>query len=130
MVDLLAKDVTLATLVAAQAGLTKRMNLITQNIANVNTPNYKRRDVAFGDELAAALGRPADDRAERVANLSQVVAREVVEERLFYRPDMGGVDIDREMVEFAKAQLKSSLVSQLLYEKIRQYRTVIKDGRV
>lgn len=54
----------------------------------------------------------------------------MVEERLFYRPDMGGVDIDREMVEFAKAQLKSSLVSQLLYEKIRQYRTVIKDGRV
>lgn len=130
MVDLLAKDVTLATLVAAQAGLKKRSNLIAQNIANVNTPNYKRRDVSFNDELAAALNRPAGNRREMVANITRVVAREVVEERLFYRPDMGGVDIDREMVEFAKTQIKSSLVNQLLYEKIRQYRTVIKDGRV
>lgn len=128
--DLLAKDVTLAALATSQTALAERRGLIAQNIANVNTPNYERRDVVFRDELVAAMKAPAGDRAERVKNIGQVIAREVVEDRLFYRPDMGGVDIDREMTELAKNQLEGSAMQQLVYKKIRQYRTVIKEGRV
>lgn len=126
----MAKDVTLAALSASQTGLAQRFNLIAQNIANVNTPGYKRRDVSFTDELAQALAVPTADRGERVARASDVVAREIVEEQLFYRSDMGGVDIDREMVELAKTQVKMAAINQLLYKKIYQYRLVIKDGRI
>jgi flagellar basal-body rod protein FlgB len=129
-VDVLGKDVTLAALAASQSALGKRMGLIAQNIANVNTPGYKRRDISFTEELAEALELPAAGRAERIANIGSAVAREVVEERLFLRPDMGGVDMDREMAELAKTQLRLSATSQLLYKKIRQYRSVIKDGRI
>lgn len=128
--DVLGKDVTLAALAASQSALGKRMELIAQNIANVNTPGYMRRDITFTDELVEALALPAADRAERVANIGSAVAREVVEERLFLRPDMGGVDMDREMAELAKTQLRLSATGQLLYKKIRQYRSVIKDGRI
>ena len=128
--DLMAKDVTLAALRASQKGLSKRFELLAQNISNVNTPNYKRRDVTFTEELAAALDAPAANRDEAVARVGGVVAREIIEERLFYRPDMGGIDIDREMVELSKTQLKNAAVNQLIYEKIHQYRNVIKDGRV
>lgn len=130
MVDVLGRDVTLAALAASQSALDTRLELLAQNIANVNTPGYKRRDVNFADELAAALEAPASDRGERVANLGRVVAREVVENRLFLRPDQGGVDIDHEMAELAKTQLRLAAMNQLLYKKIRQYRSVIKDGRV
>ena len=126
----MARDVTLAALSASQAGLAQRLNLIAQNIANVNTPGYKRRDVSFTDELAQALAAPAAERGERAGRVSGVVAREVVEEQLFYRPDMAGVDIDREMVELAKTQVKMAAVNQLLYKKVHQYRLVIKDGRI
>jgi flagellar basal-body rod protein FlgB len=129
-VDVLSRDVTLAALTAAQRGLDQRKELIAQNIANINTPGYKRRDVEFADTLARALEEPHAGRAAKAASLGNVVAREIIEERLFYRVDMGGVDLDREMAEFAKVQLQSSAVSQLIYKKIRQYREVIKEGRV
>ncbi len=128
--DVLSRDVTLAALTAAQRGLDQRKELIAQNIANINTPGYKRRDVEFADTLARALEEPHAGRAAKAASLGNVVAREIIEERLFYRVDMGGVDLDREMAEFAKVQLQSSAVSQLIYKKIRQYRAVIKEGRV
>ena len=131
MVDLFANDVTFAALRKAQQGLGERSRLIAQNIANVNTPNYHRRDVNFTDEIAAALDATrGSTRAERSAAVLDTVAEEVVEERLFYRPDMGGVDIDREMAEFAKTTMLNQAAGQLLGKKIRQYRLVIKDGRV
>jgi flagellar basal-body rod protein FlgB len=129
-VDVLARDVTLAALTASQSALTRRLSLLAQNIANVNTPDYKRRDISFADELAVALRQPAADRGERAARVGGVVAREIVEEQLFYRADQGGVDIDREMVELAKAQVKGTVLQQLVYKKIRQYRSVIRDGRI
>jgi len=130
MVDVLGRDVTLAALAASQSALDRRLELLTQNIANVNTPGYKRRDVDFTTELAAALDAPAGGRGERVSHLGQIVAREIVEEQLFLRPDLGGVDLDREMAELAKTQLRLAATNQLLYKKIRQYRSVIKEGRI
>ncbi|HXP94286.1 MAG TPA: flagellar basal body protein, partial [Candidatus Binatia bacterium] len=35
-------------------------SVIANNIANVNTPNYRRETVSFKDALAASLGAPAD----------------------------------------------------------------------
>ena len=128
--DVLGRDVTLAALAMSQEALTKRLELISQNIANVNTPDYKRRDISFIDELSTALDAPAANREERVAKVGQAVAREIVEERLFTRPDMGGVDIDREMAELAKTQMRLDATHMLAYRKIRQYRTVIKEGRI
>jgi flagellar basal-body rod protein FlgB len=131
VVDLFASDVTFAALRKAQQGLTQRSRLLAQNIANVNTPNYHRRDVNFTDEIAAALDHTkGDTRAERSAAVLDSVAEEVVEERLFYRPDMGGVDIDREMAEIAKNSLMSQATQQLMGKKIHQLRMVIKDGRI
>lgn len=130
MVDVLARDVTLAALTASQSALGKRLDLIAQNIANVNTPGYRRRDITFSEQLASALAQPAGSRGERAERVGGIVAREVVEEQLFYRADLGGVDIDREMVELAKTQIKGAVLQQLVYKKIRQYRSVIRDGRI
>ena len=127
MVDLFAGDVTYAALRKAQQGLSERSRLIAQNLANVNTPNYKRRDVNFTDEIAAALdGARGGTREQRANAVLNTVAEEVVEERLFFRPDMGGVDIDREMAEFAKTSMLSQAAGTLLGKKIRQYRSVIR----
>lgn len=34
----------------------KRQNVITSNLANLETPNYKPRELAFEEELQSALG--------------------------------------------------------------------------
>ncbi len=135
--DLFGKDAAFAALASALSFAGRRQTLIADNIANVNTPNYKRRDLdlaAFNAQLSEALGLDGEQadastavrRAQRVGNIS---GTEVVEDNLFYRVDMGGVDIDREMSELAKTSLLGSAMGQLLQKRMAAYRLVIRDGR-
>lgn len=128
--DLFARDVTFATLAKALGAQSQRQTLIAENIANVNTPGYKRRDISdFSAELADALAG-GGTRAEQAQRVEQLVAREVVADELFCRADKGGVDLDREMAELAKSSLLGTAYNQLLGKRISQYRMVIRDGRV
>jgi flagellar basal-body rod protein FlgB len=130
-VDLLGRDVTFATIAQAQRGASDRTRLLAQNIANVNTPGYKRHDLEFMDELAAALDAPpVRPREARVQDVLESTAREVVEDRLFYRVDKSGVDIDTEMAEFAKNELFKGAMSSFLADKVRMYKQVIRGGRI
>ena len=135
----MARDVTFAALAHSLNALSRRQTLIAQNLANVNTPGYKRRDIDFSAELAAALEPLAGDaaqagsvpeRQQRVERILSSVAREVVEENFFYRADLGGVDLDREMAEQAKTSMTYAALAQLAQKKIQQYRSVIREGRV
>lgn len=127
--DVFARDVTWATLAKSLQAQSFRQTLIAENIANVNTPGYKRRDLSdFQQELAAAL-EGAGSRGEAVKRVEDVVAHEVVADELFYRADQAGVDIDREMAELAKTTMLGAAYNQLLQKRISQYRMVIRDGR-
>ena len=130
LVDIFASDVTLAGLVKSMQAQSMRKGLVAQNIANVNTPGYQRRDVAFAGQLAEALSDKSGSRSDRASRVMGTSAQEVVEDDLFFRNDLNGVDLDREMVEHAKANIMGSTISQLIAKKIRMYRMVIKDGRI
>ena len=127
--DLFARDVTWATMAKALQAQSLRQTLIAENLANVNTPGYKRRDISdFQTELAGALGQDGT-RDEKVKRVEDLVAHEVVADELFYRADMAGVDLDREMAELAKTALLGATYNQLLQKRIGQYRMVIREGR-
>ncbi len=49
------ESVTSAALASAMDGLALRQRTIANNIANVNTPNYQAKRVAFEDALAASV---------------------------------------------------------------------------
>ena len=59
----------------------KRMEVLANNLANVDTPNYKARDIDFRTALAAASGNSdssvklATTNAEHIATTPQVHAR-------------------------------------------------------
>ncbi|MEO5778149.1 MULTISPECIES: flagellar basal body protein [Arthrobacter] len=57
------ESVTSAALASAMDGLALRQRTIANNIANVNTPNYQAKRVAFEDALAASV-RAGDGRAQ------------------------------------------------------------------
>jgi flagellar basal-body rod protein FlgB len=128
-VDPLARDVTFAALSKAQSASDERSRLLAENVANANTPGYKRRDIEFQGELAQALDDASGDSAARVTRVLNSTAREVVEGDRFYRVDQGGVDIDREMAELAKNNLFQTAMSSLIQDKLRMYKMVFRDGR-
>lgn len=93
---------------AADASWT-RNEIITNNLANVDTPGYKRKDVSFQNYLLQEL-TSGDSTSLRtrvndveIGNLNATVYTDYSE--LSYRLDGNNVDIDTENVEFASNQL-------------------------
>lgn len=85
-----------------------RDELINNNIANVDTPNYKRKDVQFESYLMTAVagGDSLDDNIDNI-DLSALNPTTYTEySELSYRLDGNNVDIDTESAELAKNQLR------------------------
>lgn len=87
-----------------------RNELLSNNIANVDTPNYKRTDISFESYLSAEL-EGADTGSIRNAvsdldlgTLNYTAYTDMSE--LSYRLDGNNVDIDTENVELAANQIK------------------------
>lgn len=92
---------------AADASWT-RNDVLANNIANADTPGYKRKDVQFETYLSNAVAG-TDSLDETVANidLSTLESTTYTEQAgLSYRADGNNVDISTENVELAKNQLK------------------------
>jgi len=99
-----------------------RNEAISNNIANVDTPGYKREDVEFESVLLHELGRSKyttlDDKIKDVnmSHLNVSAAKDASAYGFSYRLDGNNVDIDTENVELASNQI----VYQGLVESIGQ----------
>ncbi|HUO73908.1 MAG TPA: flagellar basal body protein [Solirubrobacteraceae bacterium] len=80
-------DTTQIALQDAMQGSMLRQTLLTNNLANVDTPGYKRQDVDFQGTLRAALesGQPLD----------QVTFKPFTDPQVM-RADGNGVSVDQE----------------------------------
>lgn len=96
-----------------------RNRVISQNIANVNTPGYRTRDVSFEQQIAKLL--PDAENAEGSDHPPQI--QEV--EGLRVRADGNNVDIDREMGQLSKNTLFYQTYSQILASKLSLMRSAI-----
>ena len=85
-----------------------RNDVLANNIANADTPNYKRKDVQFETYLANAVaGTDSLDETVSKIDLNTLNASTYTEQvNLSYRMDGNNVDISTGNVELAKNQLK------------------------
>lgn len=87
-----------------------RNEILSNNIANVDTPGYKRQDLNFEDELERALGHSRyKTMDQKVADIKtkHLKARVVNDYSNFsYRSDKNNVDIETENVNLAANQIK------------------------
>jgi flagellar basal-body rod protein FlgB len=93
-----------------------RHRVIAQNVANVNTPGYQRREVLFEEELAKSLANPTTDKP---------VAPQVVVSEGPERVDGNTVDIDREMGDLTKNSLLYQAAANLLNSRLASLRAAI-----
>ncbi len=101
-----------------------RQSAITNNIANVDTPGYKRQEVDFEGLLKTELGRSkytSLDQKVKDVHLNHLNARTYRDSTNFsYRLDENNVDIDTEEVELASEQLRyQGLTSSITHEMTR-----------
>ncbi|HUI29744.1 MAG TPA: flagellar basal body rod protein FlgB [Candidatus Acidoferrales bacterium] len=93
--------------------LSLRNKAIASNIANIGTPNYKRLDVSFENELSDAISE-ANNSVDLSNNVEQVEPEMGVDRASLYFNGANNIDIDHEMAELAKNQLQFGLVSKLV----------------
>jgi len=104
-----------------------RSKLITMNIANIDTPGYKTRDLDFQTELRrAAMAEASAGDAEAAPSVFSPVARPV--RGLLERPDGNNVSLERESLLLAEAQMKFNLGVQLVKDQFHVISSAINSG--
>ena len=109
-----------------------REEVLTNSIANVDTPNYKRQDVEFTTYLKSALeqaGTPASTLTQKVneANLSGITTRTYTENTtLSYRMDGNNVDLSTENAELAAEQINYNALIDSMNNEFTRMKAVLK----
>lgn len=116
---------------AADASWT-REEVLTNNIANVDTPNYKRQDVDFTTYLNSALSRTnggSSSLTNRVNNINynDVAIRTYTDNStLSYRTDGNNVDLSTENVELAAEQINYNALIDSMNNEFSRFKAVLK----
>lgn len=112
---------------AADASWT-RNDVLANNIANADTPGYKRKDVQFETYLANAVaGTDSLDSTVATIDLNALNATTYTENvGLSYRMDGNNVDISTENVELAKNQLRYYTLMNSISQEFSRLKSALK----
>lgn len=106
---------------------------IAQNIANIDTPNYRAKTVNFKDVLQNAQSEQihAYRTNERHIDFSTKVTQPGVSNlsNFKYRQDGNGVDMDKEQADLAANQIYYNALVDRINSKFSSLQNVIKGGR-
>jgi flagellar basal-body rod protein FlgB len=123
MADMFSLDPTITALKTALNGLSQRQQIISQNLANVDTPGYQAREVNFEDSLKRAMQQ--EDFSMVTTNpahltIQNKVAGTTVEARPggSVRTDGNNVDIDVELTDMSETGIQYQAVSQAASQKL------------
>ncbi|QFT88862.1 Flagellar basal body rod protein FlgB [Bacillus sp. THAF10] len=104
---------------------------ISHNIANVDTPNFKRREVtpSFGQEFNKALQSTKTDKRHHEFQGRGNQSFQIASSNHSYSPNGNNVDIDKEMSELAENQIYYYTLVDQLNGKFQSIQNVIKGGK-
>ena len=109
-----------------------RENVITNNIANIDTPGYKRQDVDFESVLQKALGKTKYSSLDKkVRELNQDLGKLTTTSytdaaNYSYRLDRTNVDENTENAELASESLRYQLLTTAITNNFSRMQTVLK----
>ncbi|MBE3582918.1 MAG: flagellar basal body rod protein FlgB [Limnochordaceae bacterium] len=129
-----------------------RQGVLAQNLANVETPGYKRQDVAWSIPEVELAGQPGDPSSAAPGPFHLMLARThprhldgtpataegveaapagrlVRDTRTAVRNDGNNVDLERELVLVAETNLWYQSVTSLLASRYGMFRTALGTGR-
>ena len=109
----------------------QRETLIMNNIANNDTPGYKRQDIEFESVLRRELINTHETSLERAVNKldddgNHVDGIEYTDyENYSYRLDGNNVDMDTENVELASEQIRYQALMTSINNEVSRFKSVL-----
>jgi flagellar basal-body rod protein FlgB len=99
-----------------------RQEAIASNIANADTPGYRRLDVStdFASQLRAKLqaGKMSEASSMQPSIVEDLTARSV-------RPDGNSVEIERELIEMNRNSVEYDYLAEVVTRDIKQMKMAI-----
>lgn len=111
-------DLTMDALQSMLRGLAERQRVISDNIANIETPGFIARRVEFEDALTAAIKGGGD------AN----VAPKVLRTNDAALPNGNNVQVDKEVVALQDTQLRYQLAIEAMTAKLNLIRSSMRSS--
>jgi flagellar basal-body rod protein FlgB len=108
----------------AMTKTSQRHSLLGANLANVNTPGYKRRDLDFSIQLDSELSR----RNPRMEQWRQNNAMRN-QSGGSLRPDGNNVDLEQEVMSIAETELRYQALTDMTNRYFTGLRNVIREGK-
>lgn len=96
--------------------LSARQKLVASNIANVDTPGYRTKDLSFEAEFANQLNHAGPPAGQEISGLRT-------------KNDGNNVSLDRETRLLAENSIRFSAASNLLKGQFRVLKTAIHEGQ-
>lgn len=114
-----------------------RNTVLSNNIANADTPGYKRSDVSFEEALKKTLEQEnrlplATTHKNHIGNIKtfeDIKPTVYIQNDTVFRNDQNNVDIDKEMVELAKNTLSYNITADQVQRVFQLLDTAINGGR-
>ena len=107
----------------------QREAILANNISNVDTPGYKRKDLNFEGVLSQELGRckhQSLDKKISELDTSKLTANVYTDHSNYsYRMDGNNVDIDTENVELASEQIKYEPLTSSISSQFSRMKSVL-----
>jgi flagellar basal-body rod protein FlgB len=110
---------------------TLRQRVIADNVANVDTPYFKRSEVRFEELLEQQLtshsieGYRTDPKHFRIGRPAQIEPQILKDNQSTINNNLNNVDIDSEMSLLAKNQLRYNVMALQVSSEIKKARTAI-----
>jgi flagellar basal-body rod protein FlgB len=99
-----------------------RHKVIANNVANINTPNFRRSDVEFAQELDRVLREKG---IEGVGNLRFRITKP---NETAIRADGNNADIDKEMAVLAENAIRYQIYARLITRQFSKIRDILREA--
>lgn len=103
---------------------TRRHGLLTGNLANANTPGYKRKDCDFSIVLDAENNQ-ADVRMKEMRERRQ----QMQSDRTSIRVDGSNVDLEKEVMSIAETELRYQALTDMTAQYFAGLKSAIREGK-
>lgn len=111
---------------------TMKNNVISNNIANIDTPNYKAQNVAFKNVLqeeSSKLQLQQTDRQHIPSSENRHTHAIVTNQHTMYNHNGNNVDVDKEMADLAENQIYYRSLVDRLNGKFQTLQKVVRGGK-
>lgn len=117
-------DVTQIALERALSGASQRQQILANNLANANTPGFKRSDLDFHGQLASALAAGGSP-----AGLESLAFTPQTDNSTSMTADGNNVDVDTEMAKLSQNALDYQSLIAVASSRLKMLSTAIGMGQ-